>query len=43
MKLENSDDPLVELVAKKIINLASQGTFDPKEIERLVLAETKRP
>ena len=43
LKLENSDDPLVELVAKKIINLASQGTFDPKEIERLVLAETKRP
>ena len=37
------DDPLVEVVAKKVISLASQGTFDPKEIERLVIADTKRP
>jgi hypothetical protein len=43
LKLEDPDDPLVEVVAKKIISLASQGIFDPKEIERLVIADTKRP
>jgi hypothetical protein len=43
LKLEDPDDPLVEVVAKKVISLASQGTFDPKEIERLVIADTKRP
>jgi len=42
LKLEDPDDPLVEVVAKKVISLASQGTFDPKEIERLVIADTKR-
>ena len=43
LQLEDSDDPLLEVVAKKVISLASQGTFDPKEIERLVIADTKRP
>jgi len=43
LKLEDPDDPLVEVVAKKIISAASHGTFDPKEIERLVIADTKRP
>ena len=43
LRLEDSDDPLVEVIAKKVISLASQGTFDPKEIERLVIADTKRP
>jgi hypothetical protein len=43
LKLENPDDPLVEVVAKKVISLASEGIFDPKEIERLVIADTKRP
>jgi hypothetical protein len=43
LNLENLDDPLVEVVAKKVISLASQGTLDPKEIERLVIADTKRP
>lgn len=43
LNLENPDDPLVEIVAKKVISLASQGTLDPKEIERLVIADTKRP
>jgi hypothetical protein len=42
LRLEDPDDPLVEVVAKKVISLASQGTFDPKEIERLVIADTKR-
>ena len=43
LNLENPDDPLVEVVAKKVISIASQGTLDPKEIERLVIADTKRP
>jgi hypothetical protein len=43
LKLEDADDPIVEVVAKKVISLASQGTFDPKEIERLVIADTKLP
>jgi hypothetical protein len=43
LKLENPDDPLVEVVAKKVISLASEGILDPKEIERLVIADTKRP
>ena len=42
LKLKDPDDPLVEVVAKKVISLASQGTFDPIEIERLVIADTKR-
>jgi hypothetical protein len=36
LKLKDPDDPLIEVVAKKVISLASQGTLDPKEIERLV-------
>ena len=43
LKLEDPDDPLLEVVAKKVISLTSQGTFDPKEITRLVIADTKRP
>ena len=31
LQLEDPDDPLVEVVAKKVISLASQGTFDPKK------------
>ena len=43
LKLKDPDDPLIEVVAKKVISLASQGTtLDPKEIERLVVADTKR-
>ena len=42
LKLKDPDDPLIEVVAKKVISLASQGTHDPKEIERLVIADTKR-
>jgi len=43
LKLEDPGDPLVEVIAKKVISLGSQGIFDPKEIERLVIADTKRP
>ena len=42
LKLKDPDDPLIEVVAKKVVSLASQGTHDPKEIERLVIADTKR-
>ena len=42
LKLKDPDDPLIAVVAKKVISLASQGTRDPKEIERLVVADTKR-
>jgi hypothetical protein len=43
LKLKDPDDPLIEVVAKKVISLASQGTLDPKEIERRVVPDTKRP
>jgi len=41
LNLENDYDPLVEVVAKKVISLASQGCLDPKEIERRVIADTE--
>jgi hypothetical protein len=42
LNLENPNDPLVEVVAKKVISLASQGCLDPKEIERRVIADTEQ-
>ena len=30
LNLENAYDPLVEVVANKVISLASQGWFEPK-------------
>ena len=39
LNLENPDDPLVEVVAKKVISLTSQGCLDPKEIECRVIAD----
>ena len=41
LKIKNPDDPLMAIVAKKIVSLASQGISDPAEIERLVIADTK--
>ena len=41
LKLKDFDDPLIEIVAKKVISLASQGTLDPKK-SCLVTANTKR-
>ena len=41
LNLENPNDPLIDVVAKKVVSLASQGIFDPKEIERHVIAETE--
>ncbi len=43
LNLDNPDDPLVEVVAKKVISLASQGCIDPAEITRRVVADTDRP
>ena len=42
LNLDNPDDPLIEIVAKKVISLASQGISDPEEIKRRVIADTKR-
>jgi hypothetical protein len=41
LKIKISDDPLMAIVAKKIVSLASQGISDPEEIERLVIADTE--
>ena len=40
LNLDNPGDPLIEVVAKKVVSLASQGITDPAEIERLVIADT---
>ena len=40
LNLENPNDPMIEVVAKKVISLVSQGCLDPKEIERRVIADT---
>jgi hypothetical protein len=40
LSLDNLDDPLVEIVAKKVISLASQGMTDSGEIARRVIADT---
>ena len=42
LNLDNPDDPLIEVIAKKVISLASQGISDPKEIERRVIADTEQ-
>lgn len=41
LNLKNPNDPLIEVVAKKVVSLASQGCLDPKEIERRVIADTE--
>jgi hypothetical protein len=40
LNLDNPNDPMVEIVAKKIISLASQGIRDSEEIGRRVAADT---
>ena len=42
LNLNNANDPLIEIVAKKVISLASQGISNPDEIKRLVIADTER-
>jgi len=41
LNIKISDDPLMVIVAKKIVSLASQGISDPAEIQRLVIADTE--
>ena len=41
LNLKIPHDPLIAVVAKKIVSLASQGISDPAEIERLVIADTE--
>jgi hypothetical protein len=41
LNLKDPGDPLIEVVAKKVISLASRGILDPKEIERHVVADTE--
>jgi hypothetical protein len=43
LNLANPDDPLVEIVAKKVISLASQGMTDSGEIARRVIADCRDP
>jgi hypothetical protein len=43
LNLHDPDDPLIEIVAKKVIALASQGVTDADEIQRRVVADTDRP
>ena len=40
LNLRDSNDPLLETVAKKIISLASQGVTDADEIRHRVIADT---
>jgi len=42
LNLSNPNDPLVEILAKKVISLASQGISDPEEIKCRVIADTER-
>ena len=39
LNIKNSDDPLGEVAAKKVVSLASQGITDRDEIARLVVAD----
>lgn len=41
LNLDNPNDPLIEIIAKKVVSLASQGCLDPIEIERRVIADTE--
>ena len=39
LSLVDRDDPLCELVARKIIQIDARGTHDPKEIARIAATE----
>jgi hypothetical protein len=41
LNIDNPDDPLIEVVAKKVVSLASQGIIGPAEIVRRVVADTE--
>jgi hypothetical protein len=42
LNLNDPNDPAIEILAKKIISLVSEGITDPKEIERIVVADSKQ-
>jgi len=40
--LTNPDDPLCDLVARKVIECAQRGEHDPERLARIVLSALKR-
>lgn len=40
LNVKSESDPLAEVVAKKVISLASEGITDPVEIRRRVVEDT---
>ena len=41
--LKECDDPLTQLIAKKIIKVGQTGVRDPEQISRLVITGLRRP
>ena len=41
LRLSNVDDPLTEIIAKHVIDLAKMGQLDPDRIRDLVLARMR--
>lgn len=42
LELSNRDDPLRDLVARKVIECAQRGEHDPERLARIVLSALKR-
>jgi hypothetical protein len=43
LSLVDRDDPVCEIVARKVIEIDASGTFDPKEIAQLALKQLGLP
>lgn len=43
LSLKQRDDPLTELIAKKIIEIGQTGILDPAQISRLAIKELRLP
>jgi aspartyl/asparaginyl beta-hydroxylase (cupin superfamily) len=43
LNVKNENDPLAEVVAKKIVSLASEGVCDPAVIRQSVVEDTIGP
>jgi len=43
LNIHGREDPLAEVIAKKIVSLASQHVSDPEQIKRLVIADSEPP
>jgi hypothetical protein len=41
--LKERDDPLTQLIAKKIIKVGQTGVRDPEQISQLVITDLRRP